>query len=78
VATVDAALRFMAGHQWVQHQTAAALLEAVRDAARNMSAPQALYELIDVALDSCNQDRNRAALLTDALLDIRNSAGRRQ
>jgi hypothetical protein len=51
VAAVDAALGFIAGQQWVRRQTAVAVLEAVRDAARNVDAPQRLYELIDVTLD---------------------------
>jgi hypothetical protein len=78
VAAVDAALGFIAGHQWVRRQTAVALLEAVRDAARNVDAPQRLYDFIDVALDDGDQDRTLVAPLTDALLDIRNSARRRQ
>jgi len=72
VAAVDAALRFIAGQQWVRPQTAAAVLDAVRDAARNVDTPNVLYELIDAAFDDCDQDRTLAAPLTDALLDIRN------
>jgi hypothetical protein len=78
VAAVDAALGFIAGQQWVRRQTAVAVLEAVRDAARKVDTPQRLYEFIDVALDDCHQDRTLAAPLTDALLDIRNSSRRRQ
>jgi hypothetical protein len=74
VAAVDAALGFIAGQQWVRHQTAVAVLETVRDAARTVEAPQRVYEFIDVALDDCDQDRTLAAPLTDALLDIRNSS----
>jgi hypothetical protein len=74
VAAVDAALGFIAGHQWVRSQTAVAVLESVRDAARNVDAPERLYELIDATLDGCDQDRTLSAPLTDALLDIRNSA----
>jgi hypothetical protein len=74
VVAVDAALGFIAGQQWVRRHTAVALLEAVRDAARNVDAPQRLYEFIDVALDDCDRDRTQAAPLTDALLDIRNSS----
>src|SRR5262249_3141703 len=54
--------------------TAAAVLDAVRDAARNVDAPNVLCELIDAAFDDCDQDRTLAAPLTDALLDIRNSS----
>jgi hypothetical protein len=75
VAAVDAALGFIAGQPWVRRQTAVAVLEAVRDAARGAGAPQRLYELVDVALEGCDQDRTQAAPLTDALLDIRNSCG---
>jgi hypothetical protein len=78
VATVDAALGFIARQQWVRRRTAVALLEAVRDAARDAGAPQRLYEIVDVALDGCDQDRTPATPLTDALLDIRNSSRRRQ
>jgi len=74
VAAVDAALGFIAGQQWVRRHTAVAVLEAVRDAARKVDAPQRLYESIDVAFDECDQDRTLAAPLTDALLDIRNSS----
>jgi hypothetical protein len=74
VAAIDAALGFIAGQHWVRRQTAVAVLEAVRDAARTVDAPQRLYEFIDVALDDCDQDRTLAAPLTDALLDIRNSS----
>lgn len=74
VAAVDAALRFIAGQQWVRRQIAVAVLDAVRDAVRNLDAPQHLYELIDAAFDDCDQDRTLAAPLTDALLDIRNSS----
>src|SRR5262249_44539546 len=64
-------------HRWPavgSAPTAVGVLEAVRDAARNLDAPQPLYELIDAAFDDCDQDRTRAAPLTDALLDIRNSS----
>ena len=74
VAAVDAALGFIAGQQWVRRHTAVAVLEAVRDAAREVDAPQSLYDSIDVALDDCDQDRTLTAPLTDALLDIRNSS----
>jgi hypothetical protein len=77
VAAVDAALGFIAGQQWVRRQTAVAVLEAVRDAASNVDAPQRCT-LIDVQLDDCDQDRTLAAPLTDALLDIRNSARARR
>jgi hypothetical protein len=73
VVAVDAALRFIARQQWVRRRTAVALLEAVRDVARDAGAPQRLYELVDAGLDGCDQDRTLATPLTDALLDIRNS-----
>ena len=41
VAAVDAALGFIAGQPWVRRQTAVAVLEAVRDAARDAGAPNA-------------------------------------
>ena len=74
VAAVDAALGFIAGQPWVRRQTVVAVLEAIRDAARDLDAPQRLYDLIDAAFDDCDQDRTLAAPLTDTLLDIRNSS----
>jgi hypothetical protein len=74
VAAVDAALGFIAGQQWVRRQTAVALLEGIRDAARNLDAPQRLDKLIDLAVADCDHDRILSAPLTDLLLDIRNSS----
>jgi hypothetical protein len=74
VAAVDDALRFIAGHQRVRRQTAVAVLEAVRDAVRDLDAPQPLYELIDAAFDDCDHEWILVAPLTDALLDARNNS----
>jgi hypothetical protein len=72
VTAVDAALGFVAGQRWVPRQTAVALLETVRDVARDVDAPEHLHELIDAAVEECDEDPILAAPLTDALLDIRN------
>ena len=74
VATVDAALGFIAGQQWVRRQTAVALLEEIRDAARNLDDPQRLDQLIDLAVADCDHERILSAPLTDLLLDLRNSS----
>jgi len=74
VAAVDAALRFIAGQQWVRRQTAIVLLEEIRDAARNVEDPQRLDKLMDLAVADCDHERILSAPLTDLLLDIRNSS----
>jgi len=71
VTAVDAALGFVAGQRCMGRQLAIALLETVRDAARDIDAPE-LHVLIDAALAACAQDSILAAWLTDQLLDIRN------
>jgi hypothetical protein len=76
ITAVDAALGFVAGHRWVPRPTAIALLETVRDVARDAEAPEYLHELIDAAVEECDEDPILAAPLTDALLDIRNSCRR--
>ncbi len=45
VAAVDAALGFIAGQPWVRRQTAVAVLEAVRDAARDAGLTDALLDI---------------------------------
>jgi hypothetical protein len=72
ISAVDAALGFVAGQRWVPRHTAIALLETVRDVARDVDAPEHLHDLIDAAVEECD-DPTLAAPLTDALLDIRNS-----
>jgi hypothetical protein len=74
VAAVDAALGFIVGHQWVRRRTAVALLEGIRDAARNVEVSECLDELIDLAVAGCDHDRILSAPLTDVLLDLRNSS----
>jgi hypothetical protein len=76
ITGVDAALGFVAGQRWIPRQTAIALLETVRDTARDVDAPEHLHELIDETVEECDEDPIPAGPLTDALLDIRNS-GRR-
>jgi hypothetical protein len=66
VGAVDDALRFIAGHQRVRRQTAVAVLEAVRDAARDLDAPLPVYELIDAAFDDCDHEWILVGPLTDA------------
>lgn len=73
VAAVDAALGFVADQRWVPRQTAVALLETVRDAARDADTSEHLEALIDFALEQCDSDPILAGTLTDALLDIRNA-----
>jgi hypothetical protein len=72
VTAVDAALGFVAGQRWVTRPTAIALLETVRDVARDVEAAQHLNKLIDAAVEECDEDPILIAPLTDALLDIRN------
>jgi hypothetical protein len=76
LAAVDAALGFVAGQRWVPRYMAIALLETVRDVARDVEAPEHLRELIGAAVEECDEDAILAAPLTDALLDIRNSCRR--
>jgi hypothetical protein len=76
VTAVDAALGFVAGERWVRRQMAIALLETVRDVTRDVDAPEHLHELIDAAIEDCDEDPILAAPLTDALLDIRNRSRR--
>ena len=76
ISVVDAALGFVAGQRWIPRQTAIALLETVRDTAGDVDAPKHLHELIDAAVEKCDEDPIPAGPLADALLDIRNS-GRR-
>jgi hypothetical protein len=74
ITAVDAALGFIAGQRWVRRQTASALLQTVRGVARDVDAPERLRELIDGAVEECDEDPILADPLTDALLDIRNSS----
>lgn len=77
VEAVDAALGFVAGQRWVPRRLAEALLETVRDAAREVGAP----ELVDAAIDRMpdeGEDRVLAVQLTDLLLDIRNASRLRE
>ena len=76
ITAVDAALGFIAGQRWVPRQMAIALFETVRDVARDVDAPEQLRELIDGAVEECDEASILAAALTDALLDIRNSSQR--
>jgi hypothetical protein len=76
ITGVDAALGIVAGQRWVPGQTAIALLESVRDIARDADAPEQLDELIDTAVEECDEDPIPAGPLTDALLDIRNGCRR--
>jgi hypothetical protein len=72
ITAIDAALGFVAGQRWVPRQTAIALLETVRDVARDLDPPEQLHGPIDAAVEKCVDDQVLAAPLTDALLDIRN------
>lgn len=74
VTAVDAALGFIAGQQWVRRRTAIVLLDEIRDAARNLDAPQRLDKMIDLAVADGDHERILSAPLADLLLDIRNSS----
>jgi hypothetical protein len=74
IKAVDAALGFVAGQRWVPRQMTIALLESVRDEARDVDAPEHLREVIEATLADCDSDRISAAALVDVLLDIRNGS----
>jgi hypothetical protein len=75
VEAVDAALGFVAGQRRVARRLGVALIEGVRDVARDVDGEERMENLIETALAECDEDPMRASRLTDLLLDVRNAAG---